>query len=592
MKFASSYILYWDTTADSAEPTNMVDINNARTYYSHSSLVPHKEYRYRVRAVKGSSDTSDFSDALVCSAKGLSAPKLKLITGYKTVTIDLESVYEMPQKRELPVRFNLYWSDSWNGEDTPLVWSRATARFIGNVELPYTLMDLGINQPVHVCISVVDGDFESDLTAIQNTSTLDLSPSNSLRITNKKYKELTLKWENVENAKSYIIYWSTGDSVTKSSEKFEAEESPYIHTGLEAGTMYRYCITAVDESGSESRLSEVRTAFVDTLDSPSNVNLQPGVTSIALSWDSTAFASSYNVYWSLTDDISLSSAKFTCRQADTVHDSLVPETTYYYAVTSVNGTDESMLSEVHTTTTASLLPPNRIISSSDYRSVHLTWNTAANAESYNVYYSENSKVVTTSLYRSVTGDSIHLTGLSPSMYYYFKIASVKGMNQSRLSDSVKESSRGLSIPYPVKGTAGYAQNTLYWPKVIYAEFYVVKWTDANYISGPFYDTSVTDTFFIHSNIVPHKGYRYSVTAARGEDRGKTSDWKNIVAGGLVAPAAPVVGDIYKGNTISWNRVNYATSYTLYWSDTLLSIGTPQTISVSDTFYLHDSLIVD
>ncbi len=590
VKFSDSYVVYWsDTTITSPSAAEAaVDVGNERRF-THTDLIPQQVYRYRVRAVKGS-DSSDLSYEYKYTAKGLPAPRgVRLVAGYKEVTVVMDSAYAMPDKS--PARFHLYWADTLRGyPGSALLWIGSNGvEMVDSVTLPYTMSGLEIHHYYCFALGAADGEFEGDLTNILTTTTLDLSPPDSLKVANGGYKELSLSWKSVDGADAYNIYWSSGDSVTKSSEKFSAERSPFVHTGLTIGTRYYYRMASVD-GDYEGPLNVARSCIVSALNPPSTVNLIAGVNEFTLSWNAVAAAESYNVYWSRTDDVSKSSEKFSCSRTDTVLENLLPEARYYFAVTSLNGSDESGLSAVRSNVTIRLLPPTGTSLSSGYRSMHVKWNKAQYASSYNVYYSENSNVDTTSSKESVTGDSIDLTGLTPRRTYYFRISSVKGTCESALSTSVNTITGGLVVPYIITDTALYRAVSITFNRVPYAESYIVAWADTNHAAGPVDSIPIDDTVFALSDLKPLRLYYYTISAVRGEDRSPPPSGVNYIRpDGLTVPETRV-SDIYKGNQIYWKRVKYADSYRLIWSDTLLTVGTLHTVTTTDTFFTNEDLL--
>ncbi|GFE59028.1 c-type cytochrome [Geobacter sp. AOG1] len=62
--------------------------------------------------------------------------------------------------------------------------------------------------------------------------------------------QVTISWPAVTGATSYNIYWATATGVTKTTgTKIAGGTSPYVQTGLTAGTAYYYVVTAVNSTG-------------------------------------------------------------------------------------------------------------------------------------------------------------------------------------------------------------------------------------------------------------------------------------------------------------------------------------------------------
>lgn len=73
--------------------------------------------------------------------------------------------------------------------------------------------------------------------------------------------ETVLSWLEVSGSASYNLYFSTNPGVSREhATKIEGVMSPYTHTGLTNETPYYYALTAVNEDGVESPLSDEVTA--------------------------------------------------------------------------------------------------------------------------------------------------------------------------------------------------------------------------------------------------------------------------------------------------------------------------------------------
>ena len=73
----------------------------------------------------------------------------------------------------------------------------------------------------------------------------------------------TISWSAVSGAASYNVYWGTTSGVTKTSGTMSSGvTSPYVKTGLSAGTTYYFIVTAVNSVG-ESAPSAQASATTD-----------------------------------------------------------------------------------------------------------------------------------------------------------------------------------------------------------------------------------------------------------------------------------------------------------------------------------------
>ena len=78
-------------------------------------------------------------------------------------------------------------------------------------------------------------------------------------------KATLVKWESVDTAVSYNIYWQSQPNVDISNDNTNIESdvtSPFTHTGLTNGTTYYYLITKLDADGEESIISKELSAHI------------------------------------------------------------------------------------------------------------------------------------------------------------------------------------------------------------------------------------------------------------------------------------------------------------------------------------------
>jgi fibronectin type 3 domain-containing protein len=154
--------------------------------------------------------------------------------------------------------------------------------------------------------------------------------------------------------------------------------------------------------------------------------------SIRISWNAVAGASSYKVYRSTSSGGSYTyiDDSSTLSYTDT---GLSPGTEYYYKVSANSTGGESVLSAPAPAATQALPAPTglsaTVLSSS---SIRITWSPSAEAGSYKVYRSTSSAGDYTYINDS-TATSYIDTGLSPSTTYYYKVSAYGGGKESAQS---------------------------------------------------------------------------------------------------------------------------------------------------------------
>jgi lysophospholipase L1-like esterase len=162
------------------------------------------------------------------------------------------------------------------------------------------------------------------------------------------HKRVIIRWTALEAADvntSYNIYWSTSKDVTKRSGiKIADAPNPYTHVDLTNGLTYYYVITGVNQYG-EGLASQEVSATPDQGNLPSpptGITTVVGDRKATISWNPVSNASTYNIYWSTSPDMSSQSGtKLANVKSPYTYSGLILGETYYYVITAVNGFGES-----------------------------------------------------------------------------------------------------------------------------------------------------------------------------------------------------------------------------------------------------------
>lgn len=230
---------------------------------------------------------------------------------------------------------------------------------IPNVTSPYAHTGLTNGTTYYYVVTAVNQSGESaeskEVSATPSIATPPLPPANVA--THAGNRTVNIAWsasESAEAAASYSIYWSISAGVTKTNGiKISGVNSPYVHTNLINGTSYYYIVTGVNIYGEGNASQEV-----SATPNRGNIPFPPtGLTATAgnfeatVSWNAAVGATSYNIYWSTSSDISSQTGtKIENAKSPYTHSGLDEDTTYYYVVTAVNGYGESEDSVVVTVT--------------------------------------------------------------------------------------------------------------------------------------------------------------------------------------------------------------------------------------------------
>lgn len=109
----------------------------------------------------------------------------------------------------------------------------------------------------------------SDIQVTNSPSVIPPSaPSNVVGIADNQ--QVALSWDDVAEATSYEVYWSTTPGVTKGTgiKITNIHNTTLLHTGLANGTIYYYIVTAVNNSGASAASAQISAQPDDVLPPP------------------------------------------------------------------------------------------------------------------------------------------------------------------------------------------------------------------------------------------------------------------------------------------------------------------------------------
>jgi len=341
---ASSYTIYWDTTAGVTDSSTVID-DIIPQAYEHIGLTNGKTYYYKIAAKDLAGTSSDLSSEVKATPEsGVEVPQNLTATpgdGFVLLNIDKYTGGK--------ASFRIYWDTTagvTTSSDTIVDQSGKGITF------PYTQTDVtnGITY-YYTAMAIVNG-VESDLSNEASATPSDTIPLDIPKVSAKKGNaQVTLEWSAVIGAATYNIYWATDSMVTTSSDSITGiSKTPYIHTGLTNFTTYYYRVNAVDAGGTASGLSDEVSATPDTVVSdfvPKNVKAVAGAGQVTLSWDEVSGADGYVIMWDIVPLAQSTKPNYFKEVTNPqIHDKLTAGTTYYYKVGSYVGTEAFYADEV------------------------------------------------------------------------------------------------------------------------------------------------------------------------------------------------------------------------------------------------------
>ena len=239
----------------------------------------------------------------------------------------------------------------------------------------------------------------------------------------------TLKWNAVTGAAKYEVYRARskdGDYIKYST----VTGTSYTNTSyLANGTTYYYKVRAL---GSDGTAGPDNTPVSVTYKAPFGAPLVTGSKDSqgrpALKWDKVTDAAKYEVYRARSKDgtYSLMSTQSATGYTNTSY--LANGTTYYYKVRALkaNGTASAYSSVVTITygTVPTPAAPAMRSAKADSAGITVSWDTAANAVTYNVYRTADAGSSWTQVASSVKGTSYKDTTVQKGVKYGYKVRGV------------------------------------------------------------------------------------------------------------------------------------------------------------------------
>ena len=239
----------------------------------------------------------------------------------------------------------------------------------------------------------------------------------------------TLTWKAVSGAAKYEVYRARskdGDYIKYST----VTGTSYTNTSyLANGTTYYYKVRALGSDGSYGPYSTpVSVTYKAPFGAPLVTGRKDSQGRPALKWDKVTDAAKYEVYRARSKDgtYSLMSTQSATGYTNTSY--LANGTTYYYKVRALkaNGTASAYSSVVTITygTVPTPAAPAMRSAKADSAGITVSWDTAANAVTYNVYRTADAGSSWTQVASSVKGSSYKDTTVKKGVKYGYKVRGV------------------------------------------------------------------------------------------------------------------------------------------------------------------------
>jgi len=207
------------------------------------------------------------------------------------------------------------------------------------------------------------------------------APTN-LRVTSIGATMVTLSWQAPANVTGYQITRQIGAGSPQVVGTLAAGATSFSDSGLVAGSVYQYVVTASNVSGTGAG----STLSVTTLPlAPTGLTSMSSQNQISLSWTASASATRYNIYRGTSSGAQGATPIATGIVGTTYIDpSLVGGTTYYYVVTALNAGGEGARSGETSAKIIETIPaaPTGLTAGTTQGQVTLSWSAKYGVTSY------------------------------------------------------------------------------------------------------------------------------------------------------------------------------------------------------------------
>ncbi|WP_455205834.1 Ig-like domain-containing protein, partial [Kaarinaea lacus] len=513
------------------------------------------------------------------------------------------------------ISYNVYWrANTRNGRSTPVVIPNATP--------PLVIQGLQNDVTHYFQVSAINAGGEGVLSAEANATPYLTPPvlrAQSLAASAGD-RSVTLSWTdpNADQsdrvafpaAESFTLFWST-------SPNFDPNESPrisgvtglsYTHNGRANGETYYYRIAPANRGGlgplGEVVFATPQKPAPDV--APSNFTVIAGDARVRFDWAAVNNADFYHIYW--TTNVNLPISDWSRIAGANPNDELTGLNNgdaYHFFIRAA--TTGGLGPQSNVVTVIPQVPPpaapQGVSAIADDNRVIINWDVQPNV-TYNLYWANEADLIqpgetspAITVIPNVQAAYIHNGALNDNGRYYYRLSAVNDGGQSPYSIEVSADPEpnppGAPMGLSAQSRNGAVELSWFAPAGASANVtYTLYWSPnqgAGTAGSP--EANVTPPFLLQglNNGIP---YYFVVTAT---DNGVESDasleaWATPTFPSVGTPSGvfALAGD---GEVqLSWNAVNNAISYIVYWAtDTEFSDEQSEIITAPATQFTHTTV---
>ncbi|MDB5161763.1 MAG: ral secretion pathway protein [Candidatus Saccharibacteria bacterium] len=201
-----------------------------------------------------------------------------------------------------------------------------------------------------------------------------------------------------------------------------------------------------------------------------------------------------------------------------------------------------------------------------YTTTALSWGSTSNAASYAIQRSSSCTDFSAAVETSATTSPATITGLTPNVFYCFRVAAVAGSGQrTNFSNSVSATTTDFPTPVPALTGQTSTSVTFSWPAVGGANSYDVEMTvGAASFTGTPTSTGVAAVSFTQNGTIGTV-YNFKVRALTTDNGGPLiTSWSNTVSGSPILPSPTGVTNAWTNNFGSSSATGTCSQGTIYY----------------------------
>ncbi|MCX7569465.1 Ig-like domain repeat protein [Tumebacillus sp. DT12] len=421
----------------------------------------------------------------------------------------------------------------------------------------------GLTPGQHVyAVSAIMSGVETDLS---NQVAVDvvyptMQPPASLTHTVSNVNDVTLRWTASANAQSYNVFQVVDGKIKLLGNTVSI--TYFVSNVPQTATFYVTSVNSMYGESAQSAPLNVSLSFPDMQPPTGLTHTVSNGNDVVLKWNSATYANSYNIYKVVDGKRQFFTNYSSTARSMPNH----PEGTFTYEVTSVSdrfGESKTSSTLTFTLVYPTMQPPANFKSSfSNGNDLNLSWSTATNAVSYNLYQIENGQ---RKLIANVVSPNRAITNM-PEGNFKFEVTSYN----SRFGES-QPSVLDVAVVYPkMQAPANgkyFVSNgndmTLRWDAALYANSYNIY----KLVNGQrelVVNTTATVRTFEN---VPQGDFNYVVTSvsSRFGESVEGAEIATKIVHPVMLPPKTFTATMQNGNDVllTWASSLYATSYNMY-----------------------------